>query len=90
VISVKVPTLLRGHTGGEPVVEGEGGTLGDLLKDLESRHPGLTAGLVGEDGSLPRHVNLYLNGEDVRYLGSLATEVHDGDVVSVLPAVAGG
>ena len=90
MISVKLPTLLRKHTGGEAVVEGEGATLGQLLKDLESRHPGLTRGLVAEDGSLPRHVNLYVNGEDVRYLGSLETEVRDGDVVSVLPAVAGG
>ena len=90
MITVKIPTILRTHTGGEAVVEGEGTTLQELLKDLESRHPGLTRGLRSEDGGLPRHVNVYLNGEDVRYLGSLETEVKDGDVVSVLPAVAGG
>lgn len=90
MIEVKVPTLLRRHTGGEPVVRGEGTTLGELFTDLESRHPGLTSGLVSGDGGLPRHVNVYVNGEDARYLGAMATVVSDGDVVSVLPAVAGG
>ena len=90
MITVKLPTLLRKHTGGAAVVEGEGATLAELFADLESRHPGLTRNLRSEDGGLPRHVNVYVNGEDVRYLGSMATEVGEGDVVSVLPAVAGG
>lgn len=90
MVTVKVPTLLRSHTGGEAVVEAEGRTIGDVLKDLESRYPGMTQRFTDEDGTLQRHVNIYVNGEDVRYLGNLETEVKEGDVVSVLPAVAGG
>lgn len=88
--TVKLPTLLRKHTGGAAEVEADGPTLAALLKDLEDRYPGLTLGFRDEEGSLQRHVNIYVNGEDVRYLGSLETEVADGDVVSILPAVAGG
>jgi MoaD family protein len=89
-VEVKIPTMLRQHTGGEARLSGEGETLRDLLGDLDSRHPGLLKRIVTEDGSLHRFVNVYLNDEDVRYLGSLETEVKDGDVVSILPAVAGG
>lgn len=89
-ITVKLPTILRKHADGEPVVEGQGTTLRELLKDLESRYPGLTRNLQGEEGTLHRHINIYVNDEDVRYLGSLDTEIKEGDVVSVLPAVAGG
>jgi MoaD family protein len=88
---VKLPTLLRQHAGGEPLVEGRaGGTLRDLFTDLETRYPGLTQRIVTEDGSLQRFVNVYLNNEDIRYLGSLETEVSEGDTVAILPAVAGG
>ena len=89
-VEVKLPTILRKHTGGEAVISGEGGTLRDVLADLDTRHPGLMGALVTKDGSLHRFVNVYLNDEDVRYLGSLETEVNAGDVVSILPAVAGG
>ena len=89
-VEVKIPTILRTATAGEARVTGEGSTLRDVLEDLEARHPGLLARLVAEDGSLRRFVNVYVNDEDVRYLGALETEVSDGDVVSILPAVAGG
>ena len=89
-VSVKLPTILRGRAGGAARVEGSGSTLRELLQDLEARYPGLTQGVVAEDGGLQRFVNVYLNDEDVRYLGSLETPVSDGDVVSILPAVAGG
>ncbi len=89
-ITVKLPTLLRRHTGGEPEVEAQAATLGELLGDLESRYPGLTQGFRAEDGALQRHVNVYVNGEDVRYMRSLETGLKDGDTVSILPAVAGG
>jgi sulfur-carrier protein len=88
-VNVKLPTLLRKHAGGEALVEGSGGTVRDLLRDLEGRYPGLTAGIVNGDG-LHRFVNVYVNGEDVRYLESLETEVKEGDTVAILPAVAGG
>ena len=89
-IEVRIPTILRGHTGGEKAVEGQGQTLDGLFGDLEGRHPGLRARLVAEDGSLNRFVNVYLNDEDVRFLGGLQTPVSDGDQVTILPAVAGG
>jgi MoaD family protein len=90
-VLVKLPTLLRQHAGGEAQVEGRGGTtLRELFDDLESRYPGITQRIVTEDGGLQRFVNVYVNDEDVRYLGSLETEVAEGDTVSILPAVAGG
>lgn len=89
-IEVRIPTVLRKHTDGARVVTGEGATIGALLGDLDARHPGLRAAVLGEDGQLARFINMYLNDEDVRYLDSLETPVNDGDTVSILPAVAGG
>ncbi len=89
-IEVRIPTILRNYTGGEKAVEGKGETLGDLIDDLDTRHEGLKGRLVGEDGKLNRFVNVYLNDEDVRFLGGLQTPVSDGDNVTILPAVAGG
>jgi sulfur-carrier protein len=88
-IEVRIPTILRSYTGGAKSVEGSGSTLSDLLSDLESRHGGLRERLV-DDGGLRRFVNVYLNDEDVRFLGGLDAPVKDGDTVTVLPAVAGG
>ena len=89
-VEVKIPTILRQHTSGQAIVTGEGATLRDVLGDVESRNPGLLKRIVTDDGSLHRFVNVYVNDEDVRYLGALETEVKDGDVISILPAVAGG
>jgi sulfur-carrier protein len=89
-VSVKLPTLLRRHTEGRAVLEAEGSTVGEVLDNLESRHPGITASLLDEHGGLHRFVNVYVNDEDIRYLGALETEVEEGDVLSILPAVAGG
>jgi molybdopterin synthase sulfur carrier subunit len=89
-VTVKIPTIFRQHVGGEPTVQGEGRTLRDLLDDLDARFPGLTQGILGQDGGLHRFVNVYVNDEDVRYLGALEAEVSEGDTVSILPAVAGG
>jgi sulfur-carrier protein len=89
-VQVKIPTILRASTGGQAVVDGQGTTLREVLKDLESRYPGVTRNVVTEQGELHRFVNVYVNDEDVRYQGSLETEVGEGDVVSILPAVAGG
>ena len=88
-VEVRIPTILRQYTGGEKTVEGSGATLDELFSDLEERHPGLRDRLVDE-GQLRRFVNVYLNDEDVRFLGGLATGVGDGDDVTILPAVAGG
>ncbi len=88
-IEVRIPTILRNYTGGAKSVQGSGGTLAELLADLESRHGGLQERLV-DDSGLRRFVNVYLNDEDVRFLGGLSAPVKDGDTVTVLPAVAGG
>jgi molybdopterin synthase sulfur carrier subunit len=89
-IEVRIPTILRSHTGGAKTVEGTGDTLGALVDDLEAQHPGLKNRLVTEDGTLHRFVNVYVNDEDVRFTGALDTQVKDGDSVTILPAVAGG
>jgi len=89
-IEVRVPTILRSHTGGEKTVQGKGDTLGELISDLDSRYAGLRGRLITDEGSLHRFVNVYVNDEDVRFTGSLDTPVKDGDSVTILPAVAGG
>src|SRR5205823_4521855 len=86
-IQVQIPTILRSYTGGEKAVEGKGDTLADLFADVDSRHPGLRQRLVDESGGLHRFVNVYVNDEDVRFIGGLETPVSDGDKVTVLPAV---
>jgi MoaD family protein len=88
-IEVRIPTILRSYTGGAKAVEGSGATLDELLSNLDAAHGGLRERLV--DGEkLRRFVNVYLNDEDVRFLGALETPVKDGDTVTILPAVAGG
>ena len=90
-VKVKVPTLLRRYVGGRALVEANGGqTVGEVLDDLERRFPGIKERVVTDGGDLHRFVNVYVNEEDVRYLGSLETQVREGDTVSILPAVAGG
>jgi sulfur-carrier protein len=88
-IEVRIPTILRTYTDGAKSVEGTGGTLDELFADLDARHGGLRDRLV-DDAGLRRFVNVYLNDEDVRFLGGLGAPVRDGDTVTVLPAVAGG
>ena len=89
-IEVKIPTILRTYTGGEKSVEASGATLSALIDDLDGSHPGIKGRLITEDGGLHRFVNVYVNDEDVRFTGSLDTELKDGDAVTILPAVAGG
>jgi molybdopterin converting factor small subunit len=85
-----VPTVLRKHTAGERRVSGDGADLRDLIDDLGTRHNGLRGALIADDGSLHRFINVYINDEDVRFLKGIQTPLSDGDVVSILPAVAGG
>jgi MoaD family protein len=89
-VDVRVPTILRSYTGGAKSVPGAGDTLAELLADLDARHSGLRGRLVTEDGALHRFVNVYVNDEDVRFLGGLEAKLSDGDTVTILPAVAGG
>ncbi|MDT9591960.1 MoaD/ThiS family protein [Nocardioides zeae] len=92
-IEVRIPTILRTYTGGAKAVEAEGGDLATLIDDLDARHPGIKGRLVeGEEGEveLRRFVNVYINDEDVRFIGGLEATLSDGDQIVVLPAVAGG
>lgn len=89
-VQVRIPTLLQATTQGERVVSGQGSTLGEVISELDRRYPGLKNQLTADNGDLHRFINVYKNDEDVRYLGKLETPVEDGDVISILPAVAGG
>ena len=93
-IEVRIPTILRTYTAGEKAVTAEGATLSAVIDDLEANHPGIKDRLVeagpGDGVGLRRFVNVYVNDEDVRFLGGLDAAVSDGDQVVVLPAVAGG
>lgn len=88
-VTVKLPTILRTHADGAPVVEATGATLAEVLADLDAKYPGLTD-RVRKDGGLSRFVNVYVNEEDARHLGALDAPVAEGDTVSIIPAVAGG
>ncbi|GAB3931724.1 MoaD/ThiS family protein [Kribbella albertanoniae] len=90
-IELRVPTILRTFTDGKKAVNGDGGTLAEFIDNVNGDHPGLKERIVeGEPEELRRFVNVYVNDEDVRFTGGLQTGVKDGDVVVVLPAVAGG
>ncbi|MBV8715561.1 MAG: MoaD/ThiS family protein [Chloroflexi bacterium] len=88
--NVRVPAMLRPTVGGERLVAATGSTLRELIHDVDGRHPGFAGQLLESDGTQRRFVNIYVNDEDVRYLQGLETPVQEGDVVSILPAVAGG
>jgi len=88
-VTVSIPTILRTHTGGEKRVTASGETLQAVIADLEANYSGISERLV-DNGRLNRFVNIYVNDEDVRFSGGLATEITDGDSVTILPAVAGG
>ena len=89
-VEVKIPTVFRKFTDNEATVELEPGTIADLIDQLGSRYPGMKEQLLTTDGELHRYVNVYVNDEDARYLDKLATQVSEGDKVSLLPSVAGG
>jgi molybdopterin converting factor small subunit len=89
-VEVRLPTLLRVHVDGASSVSAEGATVGEVFSALTARHPGLAGQLVDEQGGLHKFVNVYVDDDDIRYLEQLDTKVADGDVISILPAVAGG
>ena len=88
-VTVSIPTILRTHTGGEKSVQASGSNIGEVIENLESQYGGIKTRLVKE-GVLHRFVNVYVNDEDVRFVGGLEAVVKDGDNVTILPAVAGG
>ncbi|MCC6847709.1 MAG: MoaD/ThiS family protein [Deltaproteobacteria bacterium] len=89
-IQVRIPTPLRKLTGGAETVTASGATVAAVVQDVETRHPGLKERICDEAGKVRRFVNLYVNGEDIRFLSSLETPVKDGDELSIVPAIAGG
>ena len=89
-IMVRIPTPLRKVTNGDDKVTVEGATLGVLIDSMESQYPGIKGRLCDDEGELRNFVNIYVNGEDVRFLDGLGTATNTGDEVSIVPAVAGG
>ncbi len=89
-VTVRIPTPLRKLTQDQDVVDASGATLADVVADLESGYPGLQDRLIDETGEIRRFVNVFVNGEDVRFLDGLGTAIGEGDEVSIVPAVAGG
>lgn len=88
-IEVRIPTILRPYTKEQKVVAARGQTLGAIIADLDHQYPGIGERLL-ENGALRRFINLYVNDEDVRFLGGLDAQVKNGDSITILPAVAGG
>lgn len=87
---VRVPTPLRKYTGGSDEVDAKGETISGLFNDLEENFPGIKERIVDERGQVRRFVNVYVNGDDIRFLNNLDTAVKDGDNISIVPAIAGG
>ena len=89
-VTVRIPTPLQRLTDGKAEVQCEGDSIGQLLNDLEKRHPGVKERICDEQGQLRRFVNVFVNEEDIRFLQGDQTKVKDGDEVSIIPAIAGG
>ncbi len=89
-VEVRVPTVLRQNAGGLPTITANGSNLAEVFEDVVRQFPLMAGKVVTEDGTLHKFVNVYRNDEDVRYLQRLETTVSDADVISILPAVAGG
>jgi len=88
--TVRIPTVLRPATGGQATATASGATIGAVLTELSERYPGVREQLFNGDGTLHRFLNVYVNDDDVRYIGGLEAPVSDGDEITLLPAVAGG
>ncbi|MEJ5221404.1 MAG: MoaD family protein [Tepidiforma sp.] len=89
-VSVRVTAVLQKLTGGQKTIEAAGRTVAEVFDDIEARYPGFKAQVYGPDGKPHRFVNIYLNDEDIRYTGGIDTALKAGDVLDILPALAGG
>ncbi|HEX6030042.1 MAG TPA: MoaD family protein [Tepidiformaceae bacterium] len=89
-IQVRVTAVLQKLTGGQKTVEASGNNVREVLENIETRYPGFKAQMYAPDGKLHRFVNVYLNDEDIRYTGGVDTPLKQGDVLDILPALAGG
>ena len=89
-VEVRLPNILRPMAGGEAAVNAKGATVGEVFDDLVRQFPGLAPSLLTPEGEMHRHLNVFVNDEDIRYLGKLDAKVGDDDTVTLMPAVAGG
>lgn len=89
-IEVRLPTLLRQHAQNQSTIEADGATLRELFEDIAARYPNLGSQLLTADGNLHKFMNVYVNDDDVRFIGLLDAKLASGDSVTILPAVAGG
>lgn len=88
-VEVRIPTILRPYTKDQKLVSATGADLSAVIDDLDLQYPGLAERLL-ENGALRRFINIYINDEDVRFIGSLTAQLKSGDSITILPAVAGG
>jgi sulfur-carrier protein len=89
-VRVRVPTPLRKFTQGADEVNAEGGSIKAIVEDLEKNYPGIKERICDETGKVRRFVNVYVNGDDIRFLQNLETALKDGDNIAIVPAIAGG
>jgi molybdopterin converting factor small subunit len=89
-VTVRVPPVFRTMTGGQSKVEVEGATVSEIVAALEAAHPGFSAKMLADDGTLVKYVNVFVDDDDVRFMDGLGTAVPDGAEVSIMQAVAGG
>ena len=89
-VDVRLPTVLRPAAGGQATISAEGATVGEIFEDLIRQHPALKDQLLTEGGEIHRHLNIFLNDDDIRYLGKLDAKVGETDTLTLMPAVAGG
>lgn len=89
-VSVRLTAVLQKLTGGQKTIEASGRTVAEVFDDIETRYPGFKAQVYGPDGKPHRFVNIYLNDEDIRYTGGIETTLQTGDILDILPALAGG
>jgi molybdopterin synthase sulfur carrier subunit len=89
-VKVRVPTPLRKYTQGADEVSAQGPSVKAIVEDLEKNYPGIKERLCDESGKIRRFVNVYVNGDDIRFLQNLETSLKEGDAISIVPAIAGG
>ena len=89
-VQVRIPTPLRKFTGNSEEVSADGATVGNVVEDLEKQYAGIKERLCDDEGKVRRFVNIYVNGDDIRFLSNLDTALKDGDEISIVPAIAGG
>ncbi|HIE29000.1 TPA: MoaD/ThiS family protein [Candidatus Poribacteria bacterium] len=89
-VTVRIPTVLRKLTKSQAEVEVSGSDISALIDDLEAKYPGIKERICNDEGKIRRFVNIFINDEDIRFRGNETAKLEDGDVVSIVPAVAGG